>query len=248
MRHPGRMNQGEREEFLLGQKLFEAGDDIAALGAFEALLETCPRYADVHYLVGLVHERQGRLDDATTSLERALSINPKYAECLVALASVYEQQGEFSQSRRMTDRLGDIRSGVGAVDPVTRGKLANLQAAMGDAYREAGELREAVDAYRKAVDRAPHFHDIRYKLGIALREVGLPSQAVGEFKRVLRANPRFAEASVQLALTYYTLGRVDQAVAEWTAVLESDPSRDDARMYLRMVEHESAQTRGEPDR
>jgi len=230
------MTAAEREAFLLGQKCFDAGDDEAALAAFGSLLETCPRYADVHYFVGIVHERQGRLENAAESLERALAINPRYAECLIALASVHEQRGHFERSREVTHRLGELRADSGPLDHVTRGKLANLQAALGDAFREAGELREAVEAYRKAIDRAPQFHDIRYKLGIVLREAGLPSQALAEFKRVLRANPTFREAAVQLGLTYYTLGRSEQAIREWTAVLEADPSRDDARMYLRMVE------------
>ena len=87
-----------------------------------------------------------------------------------------------------------------------------------------------------ALHRCPGFHDIRHKLGIALREAGLPSHAIGEFKRVLRANSAYLESAVQLGLTYYTLGRTPQAVAEWESVLEQDPSRDDARMYLRMVQ------------
>ena len=98
-----------------------------------------------------------------------------------------------------------------------------------------GEVRDAIEAYRKALDRCPDFHDIRQRLGLALREAGLPNRALAEFRRVLRANPAFLDAAVQLGFSLYTLGRSDEAIREWEAVLERDPSRDDARMYLRLA-------------
>jgi tetratricopeptide (TPR) repeat protein len=238
MHAAGRMSREAREAYLLGRQRFESGDAEGAIAALARVAESCPRYADVHYLIGLAHERSGDLASATSSLERALALNPGYAECRLALASVYEQRGQFDRSRALAERPAPPppRQPDGPVDATTRGKLANLHAALGDAYREAGDLREAVDAYRRALDRAPGFHDIRHRLGIALREAGLPSHAVAEFRRVLRANPSYLESAVQLGLTYYSLGRSDRALHEWEAVLERDPGRDDARMYLRMVQ------------
>jgi tetratricopeptide (TPR) repeat protein len=237
MQQQGGMTREERESYLLGRQRFETGDDPGALETLTLLLESCPRFADVHYMVGLVHERGGELEAASTSLGRALEINPSYAEAVAALVSIYERRGLFERSRELAEQLSpSVGSAVGELDATTRGKLANLHAALGDAYREAGELRESIAAYRKALDRCPGFHDIRHKLGIALREAGLPSRAIGEFKRVLRTNSAYLESAVQLGLTYYTMGRTPQALAEWEQVLQQDPSRADARMYLRMVQ------------
>lgn len=234
MLYGDRMTREERERYQVGRERFERGDVEGALAPLEHVLLSCPRYADVHYMVGIVRERRGDLEGATESLERALDINPGYAEAAVALVSVYEQQGLFDRSRSLTEQLasGSLAS---TGDSVTRGKLANLQAALGDAYREAGDVREAVEAYRKAIDRCPGYHDIRHRLGIALREAGLPSQSIAEFKRVLRANPSFLASKVQLGLTFYSMGRVGEARDEWEAALGLDPGCDDARMYLRLV-------------
>ena len=237
MQHHGRMTRAERESYLLGRQRFDTGDDRHALETFSRLLQSCPRFADVHYMVGLLHERGGDLEAASQSLERALEINPGYAEAVAALISVYERRGLFERSRELAEQLSpSVGTPAGDLDATTRGKLANLHAVLGDAYREAGDLREAIEAYRKALDRCPGFHDIRHRLGIALREAGLPNQAMGEFKRVLRANPGYLDSTIQLGLTYYTLGRTLQALGEWESVLQQDPSRDDARMYLRMVQ------------
>ncbi len=237
------MTSEERDAYRRGRQGFERGDDDAVLSNLGKLLSTRRTYADVHYMVGVTLERRGDLDAAAHSLEEALRINPGYAEAVLALSSVYERQGEFARARDLALRARERRPepGPGVVDPTTRGKIANLQAAVGDAHREVGELREAVAAYRKAIDRCPQFHDIRHRLAMTLRDAGVPDQAIREFQRVLRSNPHFLDAAVQLGLTYFTLGQTDRAVAEWDAVLERDPGRDDARMYLRMVRAHAAE-------
>jgi tetratricopeptide (TPR) repeat protein len=157
-------------------------------------------------------------------------------EALLALASLHEQRGDFDQSQGYAERASQLsRPSAGGLDPTTRGKLANQQAALGDALAQAGERRDAILEYRRALDRCPTFHDIRHRLGVTLREAGLPSQAVLEFQKILRAHPRMLESQIQLGLTYYSLGRTPEAITEWEAILERDPSSDEARMYLRLV-------------
>jgi tetratricopeptide (TPR) repeat protein len=231
------MTARERELHGHGRMLFERGEVEPALEALNELLQTRGDFADVRYMVGVLYDRRGDLDAASKSLGRAIHLNPSYVEALLAMASVVERQGDFDRSRELAERAAALARGTGGtLDSTTRGKLANLQAVVGDAYAEAGELREAVEAYRKALERCPEFHDIRHRLGIVLRELGLPDQALREFKRVLRGNPGLLDAHVQLGLTYYTLGRADDALERWQAVLQHDPSREDARMYLRLVE------------
>lgn len=238
-----RMTSEERETYARGRNLFERGDIEPALDALNTLLKTRGNFADIHYMVGVLLDRRGDLDAASRSLRRAIRLNPAYAEALLALASVCERKGDFDLSRELAERASaPTRSAAGALDPTTRGKLANLQAAVADAYAEAGELREAVEGYRKALDRCPEYHDIRHRLGITLRELGLPDQAMREFKRVLRGNPGLLDAQVQLGLTYYSLGRSEDALERWQAVLLHDPGRDDALMYTRLVKSKREST------
>lgn len=231
-----RLTADEREAYARGRALFERGDVEPALEALNTLLQSRNDFADIHYMVGVLQDRRGDTDAARRSLQRAIALNPGYAEALLALASVCEREGDFDRSRELAERAAaKVQGTAGSMDSTTRGKLANLQAAVGDAYAEAGELREAVEAYRKALDRCPDFHDIRHRLGVVLRDLGLPDQALREFKRVLRGNPGLLDAHIQLGLTYYSLGRSDDALERWHAVLRHDPTREDARMYSRLV-------------
>jgi len=241
MAQPIQLTTTERDTYARGRTHFERGEIDPALEAFASLLETRENFADIHYMVGVLFESKGDLAAAAESLRKAIRLNPQYAEALLALATIYEQTGDYDRSREMAERASSTSRGdSGVLDPTTRGKLANLQASVGDAYAEAGERREAIEAYRKALDRCPEYHDIRQRLGITLREAGLPHQAAKEFKRCLRANPQLIDARVQLGLTYYSLGRAADALAQWEQVASHAPERDDVKMYMRLLNGDGA--------
>ena len=227
----------DREILLRGRRAFERGDDSAAFESLSRLKAHGVQFADVHYMIGMLHERRGQIDEALESLRKAIRINPSYVEALLALASLQEQRGDYARSQEYAERASQLsRPIAGELDPTTRGKLANQQAKLGDALAQAGERRDAIEQYRRALDRCPTFHDIRHRLGITLREAGLPAQAAREFARILRLHPGMLESQIQLGLTFYSMGRTLEAMGEWNAVLEKDPSRDEARMYLRLVD------------
>lgn len=235
MHGPADLTAEERQAYALGRACFEQGDDAQAQRWLARLVSTRSGFADVHYMLGLLAERRGELEPASEALEQALRINPGYVEARLALVSVCEQRGDYDRAREVAARGAARAPAQDGADSTTLGKLANLQAVLADAYRETGHLREAVEAYRKALDLCPGFHDIRHRLGVALREAGLPAQAAQEFRRIQRANPDLLAASVQLGVTYYSLGRAEEALREWRQVLARDASREDARWYLRLV-------------
>lgn len=225
-----------RETLLQARRAFARGDDAVALAMLRRIVAHGARFADVHYMLGLLLERRGELDEALGELREAVRINPSYVEALLALASLHERRGEYDRSQGYAERASQLaRATAGELDATTRGKLANQQADLGDALAEAGERRAAIEQYRGALDRCPTFHDVRLRLGVTLREAGLPAQAAREFQRILAQRPSYLDSRIQLGLTWYSMGRTPEAIAEWEAVLEQDPSRDAARMYLRLV-------------
>jgi tetratricopeptide (TPR) repeat protein len=81
------MTREDREAYQLVRERFAGGDAENAAGNLEALAGRYPGYADLHYLLGLLRERQQDLDGAASALERALELNPAYAEAGLALQS-----------------------------------------------------------------------------------------------------------------------------------------------------------------
>lgn len=241
-----RFSTDERVAYQLGIRHFERGENDAAIEHLTRVVATRPLFADVHYLLGLLYERRGDLDEATQRFEEAVALNPGYAEARLALATVCGRRGDFDRSEAV------MRSGIrslpesNGLDSLTQAKLANLQAALGDAYREAGELGDAIAAYRKALDRCPHFHDVRYRLAVSLREKALPDQAIRELTRVLRANPTFIDASVQLGLVHWSLGQAERAADLWREALRGAPGRADIQAYLRVCDRPPGGVRETP--
>jgi len=243
---PTTPSAGDRENLKQARRAFERGDDEEARRRLDRVVDSGLRFADVHYMLGLVHERQGDLDAAAASLRESIRINPGYVEALIALASVCERQGDYDQSRGLAERAEQLsRAGAAGLDATTRGKLTNQQAALADALAAAGLRREAIEQYRLALERCPTFHDIRHRLGVTLREAGLPFQALEEFERILDVHPALLESRIQLGLTCYSMGRANDALRAWRQVLELDPTRREARMYLRLVAPDAANA-GDP--
>lgn len=232
-----RLTPGERLALRRGRWGVERGNAAAALIDLDALLASRPGFADAHYWKGLAHELEGELPEAVGALEEALRLNPDYVEARLALACVHEQRGEWDRARGLAEQAQRrAEPGRGRLDATTLGKLANLHATLGDAYREVGELKEAVTAYRKALDHGPRFHDVRLRLAITLREAGLPRQALSELDRIVRADPAQAAAYVQRGVTLWSVGQRETACDAWRQALEVDASLADARSYLRMAE------------
>ncbi len=226
----------DREILIRGRRAFERGEDATAIENLTRLIDHGFEYADVYYMLGMLQERRDDLDSAVDNLRHAIRINPSYVEALLALASLYARRGDFEKSQGHAERASQLaRPSGNGLDPTTRGKLANQQAALGDALAQAGERRDAIEEYRRALDRCPTFHDIRHRMALTLREAGLPFQAAREFERILRAHPGMLDSQIQLGLTYYSMGRTPEAIREWESVLEKDSGRDEARMYLRLV-------------
>ena len=60
--HAERMTREDREAYGLVRERFERGDLGGARAPLEALARRYPRYADLHYMIGIVHERLDRSD------------------------------------------------------------------------------------------------------------------------------------------------------------------------------------------
>src|SRR4030095_8447330 len=148
------MSREDREAYLVVRERFERGDAPAARAPLEELARRYPRYADLHYMIGILREREQDLDGAGSSLEPALELNPSYADAALALIAVYEQRGEHERARALSAHLLPAVGSEG-LDSTTRGKLANLHAALGDAYRQGGGVREGHQGPRPAPRRGP---------------------------------------------------------------------------------------------
>jgi tetratricopeptide (TPR) repeat protein len=235
------MDERTRERLLRGREHYRANEYDLAEPFLSELAEGDGEYADVFDMLGVIYHQRGRVADALRMFERALAINPAYTDAALNLAVTYNDLGRYQEAKDLYERVVDAsKNAPRRLDPYARGKLANMHADLGAAYRELGQYTDAVREYEKALALGPDFHDVRTRLGATLRDMGNLAAAAEQFERVRLDKPAYLPARLQLGLALYGLGRRADALDEWQQILALEPGHKSATMYVAMVTGQAA--------
>jgi tetratricopeptide (TPR) repeat protein len=230
------MDERLKQLLILGREHYERREFDRAEHVLREVLEHTDRFADVFNMLAVVLHERGDFVAAERYFERAVELNPHYTEALLNLAVTYNDLGKYEAARQVYARIkkGDGQGGI--LDPFARGKIANMHAAIAQAYADAGQKAEAITELKKAVDLCPTFADLQTKLGSLYRDAGNLALAREHYEAARVSNDKFVPARVLLGVTLLSLGLTDGAIAEWRDALAIDPENKSAKMYLRMVE------------
>jgi tetratricopeptide (TPR) repeat protein len=237
------MDDQVRELVALGKEHFNRGDYSLAAGHLEQVIARGAAYADVHHMLGVIYHHLGEFDLAQRSFAKALEINPNYVEAALNLAIVCNDMGQYERAQQVFGeavaraRTNQRRepNGDEPLDGYTRGKIANLHAAVADGYLSVRRPNDAAAEYRRALSLCPTFVDLRLKLANALREAGDREGSLAEFRLAVQHAPAYVPARVALGTALYSGGKLDEAVAQWEEVLRMDPNHRTAGLYLKMA-------------
>jgi tetratricopeptide (TPR) repeat protein len=239
------MDERTRELLARGREHYERHEYDKADGLLRELVLREESFADVLHMLGVIAHWRGDLKAAARYFERAVERSPAYTEALLNLAVTYNDLGRYDAARQVQATIRKLPStGPIAVDPFTRGKIANMHADLGRAYAEAGILNEAIEEYVKAVHLCPGFADLRTRLGSLYRDAGDLERARHEYEAAKDANPRYAQARILLGVTLFSLGDSTGALNEWRDVLAIEPNNRSAQIYVRMIETKASRHQG----
>ncbi len=157
------------------------GDQQGAIAAAERVVELEPRYAPVHWRLGLWYLEQGRLKQARASCKRAIELNPEDPAGWWGLGRVYLQGNQPQKAAMVLERFLQRRPEDG---------YAHLL--LGAAYRQLGRWKEAGVHLEKGAGKKPVWRDVwdaelgRYNRGLKA-EFSKASQlvAAGRFDAAL---------------------------------------------------------------
>ncbi len=230
------MDEHTKQGLLIGREHYQKREFDKAEPVLRQVLEKHERLADVHDMLGVICHSRGNFAQAEHHFERALSINPAYTEAALNLAVTYNDRGKYDAARQVYARIKGAPSGtLQALDPFARGKIANMHAEVGQAYADAGLVREAIAEYEKAVALCPQFADLRTRLGTLLRETNDLPSARRQYEAAVAARPGYVPARIQLGVTLLSLGEAEAAAEQWQKALDLEPDNVRARMYLRVM-------------
>jgi tetratricopeptide (TPR) repeat protein/GTPase SAR1 family protein len=161
-----------RDQVAQARQLIAQGDPYAAIDVLEALLGDKPNHGQALILLGVARLAVRKPAAALEAFERALHERPGDPDALIGHGQTLVALGHYqaaitSLSRAVSEAAGD------------RARLAEAYAALGIAWRRAGDTDKAVRELRKAVAEAPADAEARAALGEALlADLGHPTDEV----------------------------------------------------------------------
>jgi eukaryotic-like serine/threonine-protein kinase len=237
--------------FTLGGVLLDAKRLDEAIGYYLAALALRPATSAVYNNLGVALRGKGRLDEAIAELKKAIELDTKLALTHHNLGQTLHVRGKFAEAGaayREVIRLKPdwakphddlawllatcadhkFRNYPQAIESAKRAvQLAprewNFWNTLGMAYRNAGELAEAVASFQESIRLKPDWPHAHINLGFALREKGRLDEAIANCKKTLERDPKNAYAHDDLGWALHSKGRLDEAIAEYQKALALDP-------------------------
>lgn len=158
-----------------GDALAAMGDVNAAVADYEAAAKAAPKLSIAHFKLGSIYQLLQRPDDAETAYLKAIETDPANARALNNLAWLAAERKErLDDALRWAiraielapdevafqDTLGWVRRARGELDEAAKvfeaaaanSDLADIPYRLGIVYSEQGRKREAVAAFKKALE------------------------------------------------------------------------------------------------
>jgi tetratricopeptide (TPR) repeat protein len=177
--------------------------------------------ARYRYRQALTQMRRGNLDQALTTLRRALGHHPHPAEIYTELGKVYWQAGALEQA------LEQFTQAI-ALAPDNLRALGNR----GLLYCQRGQEELALADWQRALACQPDHPLIHYNRGLLYLGRRQYSAALADLDAAIAANPNLAEAYWHRGQAHEALGQLEAAAQDWELALCNDLNLDQARLKL----------------
>ena len=171
-----------------------------AIEQYEQIVRLQPDSMDDHLLLGRLYRLNNDLQKAESEFKTAVQLQPDSEEAVTTLAYLYNELGD-------TARATQVLSSV----PNTE-RSAKLYSALGYTYEQQKQYKEAIEAYRHAIELDRDNLDAIRGLAQNLLNDGQADAALEQYKVIADANPEDAQTYVRIAEIYRKQAKFDLAL------------------------------------
>lgn len=144
---------------------------------------------------GLAFQQEGKLHEARVTYRRILSLMPNQPDALHMLGVAEFQEKNFSEAIQLIRQATKFKSDSHL-----------MQFNLGNALRAAGQLEDATNAFRAALELYPDNVEALKNLGNTYKERNMMAEAISCYDQLLEANPNHGFTLYNKGIAQLTLG------------------------------------------
>src|SRR5271156_2874770 len=171
-----------------------------AIEQYEEIIKLEPDNVDDHLLLGRLYRLNNDLRKAESEFKIAVKLQPDSEEAVTTLAYLYNEEGDTASASETLSAVPDAA------------RSAKLYSALGYTYEQRKEYKQAITAYRKAIELDRDNLDAIRGLAQNLMNDGQTDAALEQYKIIADSNPEDAQTYLRMAEIYRKSGKFDQAL------------------------------------
>ena len=171
-----------------------------AIEQYERIVKIEPNNIDDHLLLGRLYRLNNDLQKAENELKTAVQLDPNSEEAITTLALLYSEEGDTAHALQVLSSV-----------PAT-GRSAKLYSALGTTYEQRKDYKNAIEAYKKAIQLDRDNLDAIRGLAENLLNDGQIDAALDQYKVIVDANPEDAQTYLRIAEIYRKQEKYDLAL------------------------------------
>jgi len=171
-----------------------------AIEQYEQIVKIEPDNVDDHLLLGRLYRLDNELQKAEAEFKTAVKLQPDSEEAVTTLAYLYNEEGDTTRAVQALTAVPDAS------------RSAKLYSALGYTYEQQKQYKEAIDAYRHAIELDRDNLDAIRGLAQNLLNDGQTDAALEQYKVIADANPEDAQTYLKMAEIYRRNGKFDLAL------------------------------------
>jgi tetratricopeptide (TPR) repeat protein len=171
-----------------------------AIDQYEQIIKIEPNNADDHLLLGRLYFLNNDMQKAESEYKSAVKLEPDSEDAVTQLAYLYNQEGDTARATQVLSSIPDAT------------RSAKLYSALGYTYEQQKQYKNAINAYKKAIELDRDNLDAIRGLAENLMNDGQTDAALEQYKIIADANPEDAQTYLHMAEIYRKLGKFDLAL------------------------------------
>jgi len=171
-----------------------------AIEQYEQIVRLQPDSMDDHLLLGRLYRLNNDLQKAEGEFKTAVKLQPESEEAVTTLAYLYNELGDTARAAQVLSSVPNPQ------------RSAKLYSALGYTYEQQKQYKEAIEAYRHAIEMDRDNLDAIRGLAQNLLNDGQADAALEQYKVIADANPEDAQTYVRIAEIYRKQGKFDLAL------------------------------------